>query len=147
MVCRGRPRGLPWAARLASPARTRSTILARSNSAIAAEDMHLQLAGGRRGVDAFGQRDERDAESLQLVEQRDQVLQAPSETIEPPADQHIEPAALGIGQKLVERGATILRPADAVIDVLDRGPAAGLDVAPQLCSWFSGSWSSVLTRA
>ena len=35
IVCRGRPRGLPCATRRAKPARTRSTIRARSNSAIA----------------------------------------------------------------------------------------------------------------
>jgi hypothetical protein len=45
-----------------------------------AEDVHPQLAGGRRRVDAFGQTDERDAEHLQLVEERDQVLEVAPET-------------------------------------------------------------------
>jgi hypothetical protein len=44
--------------------------------------MYLELPGGCRGVDAFAQRDERDAERLQVLEQRDQVLQVASEPIE-----------------------------------------------------------------
>ena len=35
------------------------------------QDMHLELAGGRRGVDALRQTDERDAERLEFLEQRD----------------------------------------------------------------------------
>src|SRR5262245_12693484 len=35
------------------------------------EDVHLQLAGRRCRIDAFGEADECDAERLQLVEQRD----------------------------------------------------------------------------
>ena len=37
-----------------------------------------------------------------------------------------------VGDELVERGPAILRAADALVDVLDGGPAAGRDVAPQL---------------
>jgi hypothetical protein len=37
------------------------------------DDLQLKPAGGRRGVYALGQADERHAERLQLVEQRDQV--------------------------------------------------------------------------
>ena len=88
-----------------------------------AEDVHLELAGRRRGVDALGQTHERNAERLQLLQQRDQVLQVASESIKPPANQHVKPSTLGIGQELVESGATILRPADAAIDVLDCRPA------------------------
>jgi hypothetical protein len=43
------------------------------------KDVHLQLAGGRGRVDPFGQADKRDAECLEVVEQRDQVLERPSE--------------------------------------------------------------------
>ena len=96
------------------------------------EDVHLELAGGRRGVDPFREADERDAKRLKLVEERDQVLQTAPEPIEPPADQHIEPPPLGIGQELIERGAPVLRSAYAAIDVLDRRPAARLDVTAQL---------------
>jgi hypothetical protein len=41
----------------------------------------LPLAGRPRGVDAFRQADERDAERLELVKECDQVLQIPSEPI------------------------------------------------------------------
>ncbi len=58
------------------------------------EDMHLQLArwGGR--VDPLGQRDERDAQRLELVQQGHQMLQAATESIQPPTDQDIELAPL-----------------------------------------------------
>src|SRR5262249_43902431 len=55
-----------------------------------AEDVHLELPGRRRGVDAFAEADERDAERLQVVEQDDQVLQVASEAIQLSADDHIE---------------------------------------------------------
>jgi len=61
-----------------------------------AEDVHLEPASRRRGVDAFVQRDERDAERLQIIEQRDQVLQVAAEAIELPGDDRIEFAALGV---------------------------------------------------
>ena len=96
------------------------------------EDVHLQLAGWSRRVDPLGEADERDAERLQFVEQRDQVLQVATESIEPPADQHIEPPPLGVGQELVERGTTIFRPAHPAINVLDGRPAARLDLPSQL---------------
>jgi hypothetical protein len=40
-----------------------------------AEDVHLQLAGGCGRVDALGEAHERDADGVQLLEQRDQVPQ------------------------------------------------------------------------
>ena len=46
-----------------------------------AKDVHLQSAGGRRGVDALGEADERDAERLELLQQHDQMLQIPAEPI------------------------------------------------------------------
>src|SRR5262249_34138350 len=73
------------------------------------QDVHLQLAGGRRRVDAFGQADERDPERLQIVEQSDQVLETTSETIESPSYQDVEPAPLRVGEELIEPGSTIPR--------------------------------------
>jgi hypothetical protein len=69
------------------------------------EDVHLKTPGRRRGVDALGEADERDAERLEILEQRDQVLEVTA----------VQP-----------RASTYRRSS---------------------CSWFSGSWSSVLTRA
>jgi integrase/recombinase XerD len=54
------------------------------------------------------------------------MSQVPAEAIEPPAKQHIELPASGIGDELIERGPAVLRSADAPVDVLDRRPAAGL---------------------
>ena len=55
--------------------------------------MHLEFAGRRRGVDPLVERYERDSESLELLEERDQVPQVSSEAIEPPNDEHIESTA------------------------------------------------------
>jgi hypothetical protein len=97
-----------------------------------AEDVHLQLACGRGRVDALGERDERDAEALEFIQKRDQVLEAPAEPIQSPAHQHIESPSLGVSQELIEGGATVLRPAHAAIDVLDGRPPASLDIPPEL---------------
>jgi hypothetical protein len=59
------------------PTLTPSAIRPRSNSAIAPKMCICSLPGRRRGVDTLCQADERHAERLQLVEQRDQVLQVP----------------------------------------------------------------------
>jgi hypothetical protein len=67
---------------------------ARSNSAIAAQDVHLELAGGRGGVDPFVQADERDPQYLKFLEQRNQVTKVASEAIELPDDQRIERSEL-----------------------------------------------------
>jgi hypothetical protein len=102
----------------------------RSNSAIAPEDVHLQVAGRRRGVDALRQTDERHAEHLEFLQQRDQMLQVASEPIEAPADDDIEPATSSISDQLIEGGASILCPAHPAIHVLDGRPASGLHVPP-----------------
>src|SRR5262249_11878137 len=54
------------------------------------------------------------------------------EPIETPAHDALHAMAPHIGDELVERGSAVLRAADAAVDVLDRGPAAGGDVAAQL---------------
>jgi hypothetical protein len=48
------------------------------------EDVHLQLTGGRRRVDALTERGERNSERVQLLEERDQVAEVASEAIESP---------------------------------------------------------------
>jgi hypothetical protein len=52
-------------------------------------DMKHQLAASRRGVDCFRQRLELAAARIETGDQLDQVQQRPTETIEPPCDQHI----------------------------------------------------------
>jgi hypothetical protein len=59
------------------------------------------------------------------------MLQTPTEPIEAPAHDDIEPASPGIGQELIESGTSILRPAHPAIDVLGWDPASRLDVPPE----------------
>jgi hypothetical protein len=47
------------------------------------------------------------------------VPKVSAETIEPPADDRLHAMAPHISDELVERGPTVLRAADAVVDVLD----------------------------
>jgi len=69
---------------------------------------------------------------LQLVEQCDQVFEIAPESIKTPADQHVEPAAPGVSDEIIERRPPILRSRHALIDVLDRRPVARLHVASNL---------------
>jgi hypothetical protein len=98
-----------------------------------AEDVHLELAGGRCGVDALAERDECDAERLQVLEQRDQVLQVAPKAIEPPAHQYVKLPAARVFDEAVEGRPGGLGPAHAVVDVLHgRVPATGGHVAAEL---------------
>jgi hypothetical protein len=71
------------------------------------EDVQLQLAGRRGGVDAFVQADERHADRAQFLEQDHEVAQVPPEAIEPPAEQDVELPAPCIGHELVESGPPV----------------------------------------
>ena len=46
------------------------------------ENVHLELAGRRRGVDPFRQRHERNAERLEIFQQRGQMLQVATKPIQ-----------------------------------------------------------------
>ena len=96
------------------------------------QDVHLEFSGRRRCVDALGKRDERHTKRLEVIEQGDQVSEAPSETIETPADEHVEPAPLGVSEQLIKSWTLNRTPADALIDILTGLPASGLDVFPKL---------------
>ena len=97
-----------------------------------AEDAGDEPAGGRAGVDPLAQRDERDPAGVPVVEQHHQVAKVPAEPIETPAHDGLHPMGPHVGHELVERGPAVLRAADALVDVLDGGPAAGRDIPPQL---------------
>ena len=58
--------------------------------------------------------------------------EAPAEPIQLPAHDEIHLAAFGVGHELVERGSTILRTADARINVFGGLPATSLAVTPKL---------------
>ena len=94
--------------------------------------MHLQFSGRRRRVDALGERDEIHAERLQVLEQRDEVLQAASEPVEPPAHDDIEAPSHGVPNQLIKGRAVLDRPTDPLIDILARLPASNRDVFPKL---------------
>ncbi len=61
------------------------------------QEVELQAAGRRAGVDRLAEAHEGSSESLQLVEQHDEMLETPTEAIELPDGEHVEPAALRIG--------------------------------------------------
>jgi hypothetical protein len=69
--------------------------------------MQNEPAGWRRGVDALTERDEANTERRQLVEQQNQMAEISAETVQLPADQHIELAPFGILDQCVERGARL----------------------------------------
>ena len=73
---------MPCALARASPARTRSWIIERSNSAKTPSMPNIALPAGRRGVEALGVQVEIAARAVQLAEERDQVLQAPAEPVD-----------------------------------------------------------------
>ena len=53
---------------------------------------HVQLKppGGRRAVDALVQADERHADDVQLVQERDQVPEVAPKSVEADYDEHVE---------------------------------------------------------
>jgi hypothetical protein len=67
-----------------------------------------------------------------VIEQHHQVTKVPAETIETPAHDRLHPMTTYIGDELVERWLTVLRAAHGVMDVLDSGPSARSDIAPEL---------------
>jgi hypothetical protein len=77
-------------------------------------------------------RDECDPERLQFFKEGDQVLEIPSEPIEAPDDEHIEPATACIRQERVECRAPVLCTADAFVDVLVQRPVASPCKTPEL---------------
>ena len=52
--------------------------------------MELKSSCRRSCVDAFGQRDERNAQRVQFIEQQNQMAEISPEAVEPPHNQHIE---------------------------------------------------------
>ncbi len=60
--------------------------------------MHLQFSGWCGGVDPLGEGDERDPQALEIVEQGNQVADVPAESIQPPADEHVEASAPSVAE-------------------------------------------------
>ena len=108
----GRPSRLPEARTLARPARTRSAIRARSNSARAARTCSCSRPAAVVQSIPSPKRHERDADGLHILQQRHEVLQIAPEPIQPPDDQDVESPTPGVRHQAVEGRATVLGPAD-----------------------------------
>lgn len=80
--------------------------------------MQLKPSGRRRRVDRLVQADKRDAYGRQFLDREDQVLQVAPEPVQPPAQDAVEPAALGVAEQLVQSGPAFACAADAVVAVL-----------------------------
>jgi hypothetical protein len=65
---------------------------------------------------------------LQLVEHGDEVPEVAAQPVEAPANDHVNLAALGMGEQFVQGRSRVLRTRDSVVDVRDRCPAPTLDV-------------------
>jgi len=52
----------------------------------------------------------------------------PTEPVQPPADQHVKPAPLGIADEGIESGATVLRPTHPTVNVFLSAPVPSLDI-------------------
>lgn len=92
----------------------------------------LQLACRRGAVDALAQTYERHTDMLEVFEHGHEVPEVASESIQTPADQHVEASALGVPEQAIEGGSPVLRTTDARIDVFGAGPATSLAVTPKL---------------
>jgi hypothetical protein len=60
------------------------------------EDVQLQATGWRTCVDSRIQGHERDAHGGEFIEQEDQMTETPSEAVQPPTHEHIQPPPLGV---------------------------------------------------
>src|SRR5438874_3094405 len=124
----GRPQCLPrfWAA--ATPAFTRSTIMPRSNSAMAANRCRMNRPIGEfwSCIDVLRHGDESHFQAIQFEDAVHQVLQAAPKSIDLPHQHYIDLAELGIGHEFVECRSALLHSAHAMIDVLDNVPARAL---------------------
>ena len=129
MTALGRPSLRPCALARCRPAITRSRMRPRSNSAKAARIWSCSFPAGV--VQSIPSPSETNT-TPRCCKSSSFVTRWRSEPIQPPADQHIEATALGVTDQIVEGGATILRPAHAAIDVLNRRPATRVDIPSKL---------------
>ena len=88
------------------------------------DDHHDSPAQRTAGVDLFAERDELDAEVVELIEDLEEVAGGAGDSIEGPDHEHIEAAMAGVAHQLVKTGAARLRAGDAVAVFLDDLEAA-----------------------
>src|SRR5262249_15405792 len=100
-----------------TPARARSSILARPQSAKTPHHFNHRLAGWCRRVEALLVQEQVNTERVQFGQQADQVLQASAQPINAPSHYHVEFAARSRFAKRIEGRPAIaaLRAANAVV--------------------------------
>jgi len=87
---------------------------------------------------------------MEFIEEQNQVTEAASQSVQPPAQDDIDTTALRIPTEFIECRAAVLRAADAIVHVFASGPAPRLDVAPEfleLVLWFLDRASRLWRRS
>ena len=85
----GRPPSRPRARAAANPARVRSRMTSRSNSASAPKMWNCRRPAGGRGVDRFRQRSKADLARVKPIDRFDQVLQTSTQPVQAPHHQRV----------------------------------------------------------
>ena len=108
-AARGRPNFLPFARALRRPARTRSWISARSNSAIAPIIWNISRPDGVREIQIVAEADKRDPVGAKIGKRVDEVLQRATKTIDLPYQHGVELPPVGVGHELRSVGSRFFR--------------------------------------
>jgi hypothetical protein len=92
------------------------------------QDVHLQPSRRRGRVDALVKAHERNSKALEILEERDKVLQVSAEPIQPPAHDDIKPPTSCVSDQLIEGRSAVFGTANAGIHILAGGPSARFNV-------------------
>jgi hypothetical protein len=92
----------------------------------------LQLPRWRGAVDALAETDEGHADVIQVFQHRHQMAQVASKSIQSPAHKNVKATTLRIRQQRIEGRASVLRAADARINVFGCLPPASLAITTKL---------------
>jgi hypothetical protein len=95
------------------------------------QNVELQTPSRRGSVDALAQCDEGNPQCLQFVQKQNQVPEIPSEPVQPPADENIEPPSACRLQQLVKSWPAVLCARDVLVNVFDCRPLAPLGITPE----------------
>jgi hypothetical protein len=99
------------------------------------------LTARNRGVDPFGQADDRHPERLQLVEQADEARQTAPESIEPPTARTSILRRRAACTRVSSAGRRSLAADTPLLDAFDAGPAPGLDVSAEFLQLVLGAFA------
>jgi hypothetical protein len=101
------------------PARTRSTIKLRSNSAMAPMMTTTARPSGPGGVDLFAEADELSVQVAKLVQDLEEVLRGPGDPVTSPDQDDVEATAASIPHQAIQTGPARLRARDPVFVLFD----------------------------